>query len=190
MRILFLVGPRAAGKTSLGKALAQRLGIPFVDTDASLTSHLGRSVAEIVAAEGWPGFRAHESATLLREIAAHRASGAVMATGGGMVLDADNRAQMRNTGLVLHLDAPARVLAERLAAEPLAGQRPSLTGQDMLAEVEQVLAERQPLYAAAAHHRLDASRSLQELCEAALAWLASLESKPSDLGTDREAPTA
>ena len=187
MRILFLVGPRAAGKTSVGRALAQRLGIPFVDTDASLTSHLGRSVAEIVVAEGWPGFRAHESATLLREIAAHRARGAVMATGGGMVLDTDNRTQMRAAGVVLHLDAPARVLAARLAAEPLAGQRPSLTGQTMLAEVQQILEERQPLYAAAAHYRLDASRPLEEVCNAALAWLAT---KLHPDQTDREAPPA
>ena len=67
MAAIFLVGARAAGKTTVGLELARLLDCPFTDTDQHLRQSLGRSVAEVVAAEGWPGFRARESAAL-REV--------------------------------------------------------------------------------------------------------------------------
>ncbi len=168
MAVIFLVGARAAGKTTVGLELARLLDCPFTDTDQHLRERLGRTVAEVVAAEGWPGFRARES-TALREVAAPRGDGdMVVATGGGMVLNPENRRFMREHGTVFYLAAPAEALARRLARDPLAAQRPSLTGLDVVEEMRQVLAERRPLYEEAAHHILDATAEPASVCAAAL----------------------
>ena len=154
MAAIFLVGARAAGKTTVGLELARLLDCPFTDTDQHLRERLGRTAAEMVAAEGWPGFRARESEAL-REVTVPRDGGdMVVATGGGMVLAAS-----------------AAVLARRLARNPLAAQRPSLTGMDIVKEVRQVLVERRPLYEEAAHHILDAAAESADVCAAALRLL-------------------
>lgn len=171
MATIFLVGARAAGKSTVGLELARLLDCPFADTDQHLRRSLGRSVAEVVAAEGWAGFRARESAAL-RQVADAPARGhLVVATGGGMVLAPENRRFMRQRGTVLYLAAPVEALARRLARDPQAAQRPSLTGLEMVEEVRQVLAERQPLYEEAAHHTLDATAPPAEICAAALRLL-------------------
>jgi len=133
MSILFLVGARASGKTTIGKALAKKLDLPFADTDQHLLDSAGRTVDQIVAEEGWPGFRTRESAALRDVADAHR-GGCVVATGGGMVLAEANRQLMRQRGMVVFLDAPVQVLAERLGRNPLNSQRPSLTGQGLVEE--------------------------------------------------------
>lgn len=184
--LIYLTGPRACGKTSLGRALATALGLPFVDTDHYLRERSGEEVAAIVAREGWEGFRRRESAAL-REVAAgledaSAAAGAdaqdaapvwrgVVATGGGMVLAEENRRFMRETGRVFFLDVPVTELVRRLSRDPLEAQRPSLTGRSLTEEVDEVLAQRLPLYEEA-HHRLDAARPLQDVCGQALALLA------------------
>jgi len=145
---IFLVGARAAGKTSIGLRLAGALAYDFVDTDDWLREKHSQTVAEIVTQSGWAGFRELESEAL-RE--AGRGSRRVVATGGGMVLSADNRAFMRAGGLVFYLAAPAKVLAARLAAAPENAQRPSLTGRPAEEEVARVLAEREAFYREAAH---------------------------------------
>lgn len=151
--VIFLTGARASGKTTVGRALAEALDWPFTDTDHHLLRMTGRSVAEIVAQEGWDGFRARESRALCD--VAH--APAVIATGGGMVLAEANRRFMRERGLVLYLHAPAALLAARLEARPLRGQRPSLTGRGIVEEVADVLAQREALYRDAARHVLDAT---------------------------------
>ena len=163
MGILYLVGARASGKTTVGKTLAKKLGLPFADTDQHLLESAGRTVDQIVEAEGWPGFRQRESAALREVTDAHK-SGCVVSTGGGMVLAEANRTLMRQRGMVVFLDAPVEVLAERLGRNPLNSQRPSLTGKGLVEEISDVLNERRPLYEAAAHHVVDASRSLQSIC--------------------------
>lgn len=161
---LYLIGPRGCGKTTVGRQLAIRLSLPFYDLDRCLQLEAGRSIAAIVAASGWDAFRARESA-VLREITGLGA-GMVVATGGGIVLNAQNRAHMREHGKVAWLKAPAPVLAARLAASPAEKQRPSLTGKGLLAEIEEVMREREPLYAACAHFAVDASLPLADVCAA------------------------
>ena len=163
MGILFLVGARASGKTTIGKAMAKKLALPFADTDQHLLASAGRTVDQIVEAEGWAGFRQRESLAL-REVADAHTGGCVVSSGGGMVLAEANRTLMRQRGMVIFLDAPVRVLAERLSHNPLGSQRPSLTGKGLVEEIGEVLAERRPLYEAAAHHIVDASRPLQSIC--------------------------
>ena len=163
MDILFLVGARASGKTTIGKAVAKKLSLPFADTDQRLLETAGHTVDQIVEAEGWPGFRQRESQAL-RDVAQIYADGCVVATGGGMVLAEANRTFMRQHGVVFFLDAPVQVLAERLGRNPLNSQRPSLTGKGLVEEISEVLNERRPLYEAAAHHVVDASRPLPSIC--------------------------
>lgn len=167
MSLIFLVGPRACGKTTIGRQLAALRGVPFLDTDALLQEMAQRSIADIVATEGWPAFRIRESAAL--EEAARRCGypdrpQGVIATGGGMVLAEKNRLFLRKAGEVVFLQAPAAMLAARLRRHALPEQRPSLTGGDMVQEVAAVLAERLPLYKATSHHWVDASLPVQELC--------------------------
>ena len=170
MPLIFLVGPRACGKTTIGRLLAQRLALPFIDTDHYLLEQAGRTVAEIVEAEGWPGFRKRES-DALRAVTAIHPQGAVIATGGGMVLAEANRRFMREHGIVLYLCAPASVLAPRLEARPNTAQRPSLTGKSITEEVADVLLIRDPLYRETATGVLDATLPPDRLMEQALAVL-------------------
>lgn len=150
-KTIFLVGARAAGKTTMGKMLANKLSFSFIDTDCHLLENTQRTVAEIVEKEGWEGFRARESQVLIDTAKPNR----VIATGGGMVLAEQNRQFMKQNGIVIFLSAPAATLAARLMKDPNVAQRPSLTGLSISDEMEKVLAERLPLYHDAAHHIVD-----------------------------------
>ena len=118
---LFLVGPRACGKTTLARELAARLGWSSTDTDQWLLERTGASVADLVSAEGWEGFRRRE-AEALRAVARTRT---VVATGGGMVLLPENRAFMRKSGPVLYLEAPP--VPDRAGAFGRSGRDPAGT---------------------------------------------------------------
>ena len=145
---IFLVGARAAGKTTMGKMLANKLSFSFIDTDCHLLETTQKTVAEIVEKEGWEGFRARESQILIDTTKPNR----VIATGGGMVLADHNRHFMKQNGTVIFLSATAATLAARLMKDPNVAQRPSLTGLSIVDEMEKVLADRLPLYHDAAHH--------------------------------------
>lgn len=165
--LLFLIGARAAGKTTCGRELAGRLGLPFFDTDFTLQESAGLSVAEIVEREGWEGFRRRESEVLRSLVASAGPQKAVVATGGGMILEPGNRELLRGHGQVVFLDAPAEVLAARLEASPDAALRPALVaeGRSALEEVRTVLAARHALYLATAHQVIDAARPLSEVLD-------------------------
>lgn len=156
---IFLVGARGSGKSTIGRMLAAALASDFVDTDSWLLEHGGESVADIVAREGWAGFRQRESQALHTVAGANR----VVATGGGAVLSADNRRFMRSQGVVFWLHAPVSTLVGRLEAEPETAQRPTLTGRSITDEVEEVLLAREPLYRDAAHFILAATQTPQEI---------------------------
>jgi shikimate kinase len=152
-RNLVLIGGRACGKTSVGKALAVALERPFVDLDEVLVAQAGCSIAELVAAAGWPEFRRREKA-LVEQYAS--LPGQVLAPGGGVVLDPENVQNLREQGLVIWLRADPATLSQRLRGDQGSQEfRPSLTGADPEAEMAKVLAEREPLYRAAAHLTID-----------------------------------
>lgn len=158
---IFLIGARGCGKTTVGEVLSQALGYAFCDTDHHLQLVTQRSVTEMVAEEGWEGFRARESESLK----AVTAPGTIIATGGGMVLAEANRRFMRENGRVIWLSAPPDVLAERLENQPEAGQRPTLTGRPIAEEMSDVLRERAHLYRAAAHHEVNAMQPPESVVE-------------------------
>ncbi|UCZ76283.1 shikimate kinase AroL [Dickeya zeae] len=151
---IFMVGARGCGKTTVGRELARALGYEFVDTDIFMQHTSGMTVADVVAAEGWPGFRRRESEALQAVATSNR----VVATGGGMVLLEQNRQFMRTHGTVVYLFAPAEELALRLQASPQAHQRPTLTGRPIAEEMEAVLREREALYQDVAHYVVDATQ--------------------------------
>lgn len=153
---IFLIGYRASGKTTVGKPLAEKLGLTFLDTDHLIRHKTGCEVADIVASEGWDGFRKYE-AEALKE--ADIGSGKVIATGGGAILHKQFWEHKKDSSFVVWLFAEFETIINRLKfsqGEDLA--RPSLTGDTLYNEVESVLAERLPLYTKYADVQVDTDR--------------------------------
>jgi shikimate kinase len=163
---IFLIGYRCTGKTTVARLLAERLNRPWIDADEALEAKYGRSVRAIFAEEGEASFRDKE-ADLLEELARQREH--VIATGGGVVLRPANRERLR-TGWVVWLTADAETIWKRLQQDPgSAERRPALTVGG-LAEVQELLRAREPLYAACAHTTVNtAGRSPEEVARAVLA---------------------
>jgi len=150
---IILIGYRASGKTSAGRELARLLGRPFFDTDRMIFGKTGRTIHEIVEKSGWQAFREVEK-TVISELSG--LDEAVIATGGGAVMDPDNVSILSERGGFVWLQADARVLALRMSNDLNgAGQRPSLTGAGTLEEIEKVLAKRLPVYRAVADVVID-----------------------------------
>jgi len=137
---IFLVGLMGAGKTSVGKLLARRLGKTFQDCDQEIERATGVRIPVIFEIEGEAGFRARE-AKMLAELTARR--DIVLATGGGAVLSADNRRLLAENGVVVYLRAAAPELWGRTRHDR---NRPLLKSADPQAKLEQLFAERDPLY--------------------------------------------
>lgn len=172
MSHLYLIGYRGCGKSSIGPVLSARLNRPFHDGDVALETDAGMTIREIFAAEEEVGFRDRETATL-RKLAARQP--AVIATGGGVVLRAENRELLRSTGFVVWLKAPAEVLWHRITAdETTTARRPNLAGGGF-DEVVALLTAREPLYAATAHAAVDASRSPEEVADDILSTMPSAD---------------
>lgn len=148
---LVLVGMPGAGKSSVGRRLAKRLGRPFVDADDELVRRSGRTVRDWFALDGEPAFRAAESALLADLLAAPGAS--VVAAGGGVVLDPANRALLTGDGAtVVWLRAEVPYLLSRVLQKQ--DHRP-LLDEDPEARLSALHAARTPLYAEVADITLD-----------------------------------
>jgi shikimate kinase len=146
---IFLVGMMGAGKTTVGRALAQRLKREFVDTDKVMVERTGVAVATVFEIEGEEGFRRREC-SVLREIC--EASDRVVATGGGIVLAEENRDVMREAGTVVYLRARLESLWERTRHD---STRPLLATPDPRGRLAELLQQREPLYRAVAHITVD-----------------------------------
>ena len=142
---LFLVGMMGAGKSTVGRAIARRLGRDFIDCDHEIVERTGVPIATVFEIEGEEGFRRRE-ASVLAELAVRRQ--AVIATGGGAVIAEQNRRLMRENGTVVYLRAPVEHLYERTRRD---SSRPLLAGADRHATLAALLEAREPLYREAAH---------------------------------------
>jgi shikimate kinase len=162
---IFLVGLRGSGKTTLGRLVAERLALLFVDTDDVIVQQAGESIAKIVSKQGWDVFRSMEK-EVLRDVCSRR--GQVVATGGGVVLDSGNRELLETSGVVFYLMADIATLTQRLAQDPKTDQRPALSGLAMAQELVQCLFEREPLYMRIANHVLRAEKAPAFLVEEVL----------------------
>lgn len=137
---IYLVGLMGAGKTSVGRLLAKRLGKVFYDCDQEIERATGVKIPVIFEIEGEAGFRARE-AKLLAELVSRE--NIVLATGGGAVLSAANRKLLAGNGIVVYLRAATADLARRTRYDR---NRPLLSTADPFARLEQLFAERDPLY--------------------------------------------
>ena len=135
-----LVGLMGAGKSTVGRALADRLGRPFVDVDAEVEARAGRTVAELFAEEGEAAFRAREAEAVADALGSP--APAVVATGGGAVLCPRTRHALDGQATVWLRAAP-EVLAGRVGS---GGDRPLLAGEDPAARLARLAEERDPLY--------------------------------------------
>jgi shikimate kinase len=150
---VLLVGLRGTGKSTVARLVAERLGWPWHDVDVEVERRAGQSIAEIFAERGELSFRELE-ATLLAELCAGDRQ--VLALGGGSVLRAENRDAMRRAGKTVWLSAPPETLWERIQRDATtAARRPNLTQQGGIAEIRQLLVEREPLYRQCADVRVE-----------------------------------
>jgi shikimate kinase len=136
-RSIVLVGMMGAGKSSVGRRLGARLGIPFIDADAEIESAAGRTIPEIFAEHGESYFRAGEARVIARLL---EQGPQVMATGGGAVMDASTRALIREKGVSVWLKADLDVLLKRTRRR---GDRP------LADKIKDLLPQREPIYALA-----------------------------------------
>lgn len=171
---IFFIGPRGSGKTTLARAVAERLGLVCKDTDELVQEIAGSSIALIVQDQGWEAFRELEH-QVVSKICAR--TGQAVATGGGVVLKEENRNLLRSSGQVFYLMAPAEVLQERLADQEDAAWRPSLSGLPEDQEMAQTLAQREPLYFQTLHYILPAHRSVDEIVEDVLERLGHVQER-------------
>ena len=139
-RNIILVGPMGAGKTTIGKQLAQQLGRDFYDSDREIEERTGANIPLIFELEGEEGFRKREK-NILIELT--QKQGIVLATGGGAVLEPDNRAQLANNGFVIYLSAPLAQLFNRTSKDR---NRPLLQTENPRKKLEEIIATRDPLY--------------------------------------------
>ncbi|HXQ52550.1 MAG TPA: shikimate kinase [Stellaceae bacterium] len=142
-RTVALVGLMGAGKSSIGRRLAQRLKVPFIDADAEIEAAAGATVEEIFERHGEAAFREGERRVIARllEGPVH-----VLATGGGAFMDPATRALMRERAITVWLRADVELLLARVTRR---NNRPLLKGGDPRAVLERLAAERHPIYAEA-----------------------------------------
>jgi shikimate kinase len=145
---LFLVGPMGAGKSTVGRRIADHYRLPFVDMDEELERRTGVSVSLIFEVEGEAGFRVRET-RLLAELA--EMNGVIVATGGGAILAEENREIMRRNGFVLYLPVSVAQQMTRLARD---NRRPLLRAPDRRERLQQMALLRTPLYESTADFTL------------------------------------
>ena len=167
---LVLVGMMGAGKSSVGRRLARRLGWRHVDADKRIERTTGRTIPEIFAADGEAGFRSIEREVL--ETLLRVPGRTVVSTGGGAVLSPTNCALMRDRGTVVWLRARPETLLDRVGK----GNGRPLLADDPAAALRRIAAERQSAYASTAHYVVDVDGcTADQVADAVLAAIKSQE---------------
>jgi shikimate kinase len=167
---VILIGFMATGKTEVGRRLARRLGRPFVDIDGLVEAASGKKVADIFASESEARFRELERAAVAEACLVPEA---VVATGGGTLLDPENRRRLAAAGPIVCLAASPEEILRRVGdprSRPLLNDG-SAAG-DRLGRIRQLLAERAPSYALAAHAIDTSELSVDEVVESVCALVA------------------
>ncbi len=142
-RSIVLVGLMGAGKTSIGRRLAEKLGLPFVDADHEIVAAAGKSIPDIFAEHGEAHFRDGERKVIARLLENGKQ---VLATGGGAFMNEETRAGIKHHGVSIWLKADVETLLERVAKR---GGRPLLEGEDPEGVLRRLAEQRYPIYALA-----------------------------------------
>ncbi len=137
---IFLVGPMGTGKTTIGRQLAQALGLEFEDSDREIQRRTGVDIPTIFEYEGEEGFRVREKKVIADLV---EVENQVLATGGGAVTDADNRRLLPARGFVIYLECSPEQQYDRTYKDK---NRPLLQSGDPLESLKQLMKERDPLY--------------------------------------------
>ncbi|TWT48315.1 shikimate kinase [Botrimarina hoheduenensis] len=168
--LLFLTGYRGSGKSTVARLIAARLGWECVDSDDVIEAEASLPIAQIFAEQGEPAFRDLEERAVAGLCTRCQT---VVALGGGAVLRPATRARLRAAGPVVWLTASATTLAQRIAGDTASDvRRPRLTGLSGLAEVEQVLATREPIYRECATVAIDGEgRDPAAIADEVVDWL-------------------
>nr|WP_314544242.1 bifunctional shikimate kinase/3-dehydroquinate synthase AroKB [uncultured Massilia sp.] len=167
---IFLVGLMGAGKTTIGRLLARRLNMTFIDSDHEIEARTGASIPWIFEIEGEPSFRRRE-ADVIRDLTAQ--NGIVLATGGGAVLNPDSRKLLAERGTVVYLRASVNSILQRTAHDR---NRPLLQTADPRRKLEDLTAQREPLYREIADLVIDTGRpNVQSMVQTILDQIAALE---------------
>ncbi|THB80925.1 MAG: shikimate kinase AroL [Desulfobacteraceae bacterium] len=152
---IYLIGYRCTGKTTIGRALSEYFHRPFADTDLLIQHQINAGITEFVHSKGWDPFREIESQILN---AVSKTPGQVVSTGGGIILNSENRKCLMKTGINIWLQADISVIAARIQNDLKSAEtRPSLTGNPIEDEVRQVMADRLPFYEEVADLTVDTS---------------------------------
>ena len=149
---IYLVGLMGSGKTTIGRSLAKRLELDFIDSDREIELRTGVSIPTVFEIEGEEGFRKRE-AQVIADLS--RLSRRVVATGGGVILRPENRANLRASGFVIYLNVPPLTLWERTRNDR---NRPLLKVSDPLQRLQDLFTQRDSLYREVANLVLDGSR--------------------------------
>ena len=164
-RGVVLVGFMGSGKSSVGRALARRFGVPFVDVDERIESAAGCRIRDLFAREGEPAFRAREKAALRDALSV---KGCVIATGGGAFADEENRVLLRSYAPVVYLETAVETLLERLSGDL---GRPLLRGGEREEVVRDLLSRREPGYRTADVTVRTDGRSVQDVAGSVAEWI-------------------
>ena len=146
MSHLILIGLRGSGKTTVGRGLAPRLGLPHIDLDEAIVARVGMSIPKMIYEHGWEYFRDQETLALVE---ATSGTSVVLSTGGGAISRPYNRELLKRSGLCIWLQASAQTHCDRIRG--LQGRPPLTTRSTLLEEIEQLLEERHALYQEVAH---------------------------------------
>lgn len=148
MKNIYIIGPLAAGKSTIGKSLAQKLGYDWVDTDKKISERSGVEISWIFDKEGEAGFRKRET-ELLFEFSQRK--NFVISTGGGTILAPENRELMSKEGIVIYLSVSINKQVERTEKDRI---RPLLIGTDKKQKLIELAEQRNELYSSIAHIEL------------------------------------
>ncbi len=146
---IFLIGPMGAGKTTIGRQVAKKLSYQFYDSDHEIEKRTGVNIPLIFELEGEDGFRKRESQVISELVLLKNI---VLSTGGGSVLDQENRNALQNNGYVIYLKSTAEKLYKRTAGDK---RRPLLQTDDRLSKIKNILTEREPIYLSVANEVID-----------------------------------
>jgi len=150
---LILIGMMGAGKTTVGKELARRRKLRFADCDHEIVARTGVTIPTIFEIEGEAGFRRRET-QMMDELTLE--PDIVIATGGGVVIAPENRALMRERGVVVYLNVPPQILYERTRHDR---NRPLLQVENPRQRIDELYRQRDPLYREVAHIIVDGGRT-------------------------------